>query len=97
MYRATLEKGRLDLGEDFPDDCSIFAFRNLANLYEKQGDYLRSETNWRCALDGALNEWGAGSEDTILCMLKLEEILRKQGKTLQGWEKRRKMIFGGYV
>jgi tetratricopeptide (TPR) repeat protein len=96
-YHATLEKGRLDLGEDFPDDCGIFAFRSLACLYEKQGDYLRSESNWRAALDGALNEWGTDSEVTILCVLKLEDVLRKQGKELSGWEQRLKGILSGHV
>jgi tetratricopeptide (TPR) repeat protein len=96
-YHATLEKGRFDLGEDFPDDCGIFAFRSLACLYEKQGDYLRSESNWRAALDGALNEWGADSEVTILCLLKLEDVLRKQGKELSGCEQRLKAILSDHV
>ena len=97
MYQATLAQGRLELGEDFPDDCSIFTFRGLAYSYEKQGDYVRSEINRHCALEGALNEWGAGSEDAIICMLELEETVRKQGKKLQGWEQRRKIILGGHV
>lgn len=97
LYQTTLEKGRLDLGEDFPDDCSIFAFQGLAYLYSKQGDYVRSETNWRAALDGAVNEWGAGSEETILCLLKLEEVLQNQRKELRGWEQRLKVMFGGHV
>jgi tetratricopeptide (TPR) repeat protein len=84
-YQDAVQRGREDLGNEFPDTVCIMALRRLALIYEVQGDFSQSEEYWRAALTGAINEWGMEDEETIYMITQLEELFKSRSVDPEAW------------
>ena len=84
-YLDVLQRGREDLGDDFPDRNCIDALQGLAWLYERQGNFVRREECWRAALGGTIEKWGMENVFTTYVIIELEDSLRNQGMDPEAW------------
>lgn len=84
-FQDVVQRGREDLGDEFPDTGCIIALRQLALIYEVPGDFSRSEEYWRAALTGAISEWGMEDEATTYIIIQLEESFKNQSMDPEAW------------
>jgi len=84
-YRDAVQRGREDLGKEFPDAGCIYALWQLAWIYEAQGDFAQSEECWRAALTGTINLRGMEDQMTIYMIIQLEESFKGQGMDPEAW------------
>jgi tetratricopeptide (TPR) repeat protein len=84
-YQDVLQRGREDLGGEFPDDTCVFALRGLAWIWQDRGDFAQSGEYWREALAGALELWSMEDDWTIDIIVQLEESFKNQGKDPESW------------
>jgi tetratricopeptide (TPR) repeat protein len=84
-YQDIMQRGREDLGNEFPDAECVIALRQLALIYEVQEDFSQSEEYWRAALTGAINEWGMEDEATTYTIIQLEESFKSQSMDPEAW------------
>jgi tetratricopeptide (TPR) repeat protein len=84
-YQDVVQRGREDLGNKFPDAGCIYALRQLAWIYEDQGDFAQSEECWRAALTGTIDGWGMEDQMTIYTIIQLEESFKNQGMDPEAW------------
>jgi tetratricopeptide (TPR) repeat protein len=84
-YQDAVQRGREDLGNEFPDAGCIYALRRLAWVHEVQGNFAQSEECWRAALTGTINAWGMEDGLTIYMIIQLEESFKRQGMDPEAW------------
>lgn len=84
-FLDALRRGREALGTDIPDDTSVYTYENLASIYERRGDFVKSERQWRAALSGAIRLFGADHELTVYGIGCVEASFRKQGQDPKLW------------
>ena len=80
-----VQRGREDLGNEFPDAGCIYVLRQLAQVYQARGDFAQSEEYWRAALTSAINEWGLEDETTTYIIIRLEESFKNQSMDPDAW------------
>jgi tetratricopeptide (TPR) repeat protein len=84
-YQDVLQRGREDLGGEFPDHTCVYALRGLAWIWQDRGDFARSEEYWREALAGAVELWSMEGDWTIYMIVQLEASFKGQGKDPEPW------------
>jgi len=84
-YQDVLQRGREDLGGEFPDHTCVYALRGLAGIWQERGDFARSEEYWREVLAGAVELWSMEDDRTICIIIQLEASFKDQGKDPEPW------------
>ena len=67
VYLDVIYRSHQELADNYLDDSCIFAYQNLAYIYDKQGDLGRAKTFWRIAYGGNVYLFGANYYDTQYC------------------------------
>lgn len=80
-----VQRGREDLGNEFPDAGCIYALHQLAQIYSTRGDFAQSDEYWRAALIGAINEWGMEGVVTTYIIIQLEKSFKNQSMDPEAW------------
>lgn len=73
LCQAVLESGQRDLGDSFPDDRSIYAMEDMAEIYGQLRLFDHSLAWLEKAFDGALNLWGPSHSTLYICN-KMERV-----------------------
>jgi hypothetical protein len=84
-YQDILQRGREDLGNEFPDAVCIHVLWWLAWIYGVRGDFAQSEEYWRATLTGAIDRWGMEDQGTIYIIIQLEESFERRGMDPEAW------------
>jgi tetratricopeptide (TPR) repeat protein len=85
QYKDILQRGREDLGHEFPDDECIFALQHSAWICEERGDFAQSEDYWRAVLAGAIINWSMEDERATYLIAELEKSLKYHGMDPEAW------------
>ena len=78
LYVASLEHGRVVLGESHPDTLS--SMNSLAGLYHSQGQYDKAEPLYVACLDQRRIIFGESHPDTLTSMNNLALLYKGQGQ-----------------
>lgn len=84
-FQDLLQRGRKDLGAQYPGWIDISALRILAWIWEGRGDFTQSEEYWRQVLAGAIKECGVENDATICFFVNIEQSFKDQGKDPEAW------------
>ena len=79
IFLDVIERGRVERGDDYLDEPSIFSHQNLACLSDMQGDLERAEAHWILAFHGAVHQLGLDHYETQYCRHNLDCVRLRRG------------------
>lgn len=74
VYHDVIERGKEELGDDFPDDSCVFAYQNLAKIAIHRGDNFGAQVFWKHAHDGAVYQFGFDDNESCYCRQQIEAL-----------------------